>query len=144
MTDGEKAAKMLWATRRVRDLTEFMSKDEPEGIGLWREMGHAGAFLASYALLAGRKPVELDVRTNPEHKTAPLVNFFSLQKSINDIAELAAIHLAVGGNHSVDYTLNEIMPGLMEAGADELEDILRGTDPLANLLTKLKELDARR
>lgn len=140
---GERAAKILYATRRVRDLTEYMSQDPPEGLGLWKEMGHAGAFLAAYSLLAGKKPVGLDPKSNPEHKLVNLTNFFSLQKSISDIAELAAIHLAVGGDQSVDATLNDIMPGLMEAGADELEELLRGPDVLPNLVGRLRELEKR-
>lgn len=137
--EDQGVARKLRATKRVSELAELMCDDGDEGLGLWKEKGHAALFLAAYAAYAGKKPVKLDAKKNADHKLFDVVNYYSVQKSITDIGELAAIHLACGTADSVDHTLTDLMPGLMEAGANELEDTLRGPDPLPSLLKKIKK-----
>src|SRR5688572_4158156 len=88
-------ARKLRATGRASRLAEHMCEEPAKGgLGLWKEKGHAALFLASYAALAKLEPVKLNPK-NKAHKLEDVVNYYSLQKSIQDISELAALHLAI-------------------------------------------------
>ncbi|MEK6985507.1 MAG: hypothetical protein AABX89_03880 [Candidatus Thermoplasmatota archaeon] len=132
-------ARKLRATGRACRLAEFMCADvEDGGLGLWKEKGHATLFLAAFAVLAKMQPIKPG--KGKDSKLEDVVNYYSTQKSIQDIGELAALHLAAGNSESVDETLVTLMPGYVEAGLEALEPILRGPDPLPRLVEKLEAL----
>lgn len=104
-----------------------MSDKRGDLAGLWDEKVRAALFLASYAALKGLKPVVITAREE-------VGNLYSVQAGAGDVGELAVFHLLYGESGTLDATLRDTLPGLIEAGAAELEDILRGPDPVGGLM----------
>lgn len=137
MSDDPRVAKKVLATPKVHSLAERMR--DIDDVGLWEDKGKAGLFLGAFAALAGRSPSDLsDRKTNEEHKTTDLVNFYTIQEGYGKVGEEYAFHLLYGDKGSLDDTLLDILPGLLHAGADDLEPVFNKTDPLGELIKALE------
>jgi len=132
-TEEAAAARKIRGSPRVSALTEFMA--DPEGLGLWEQNVQAAAFLAAYAVLAGKTPAPTSAK-GP--KLVEIGNFYSLPQD-----EKSAFWLAAKDAPSLDAALIDAFPGLMEAGAEALEPTLRGPDPLPKLVQLLAKALAR-
>lgn len=112
------------------ELIDFMS-DAEKGLGLWKRRIEAAMFLASFAAFKGLPPMA-------GQKRDAVGDFVAVQPSITNIGELGAFHVVYGEGRTVDQTLREILPGLVEAGAVKLSPLLRGPDPVGALIAELR------
>lgn len=123
-------ASKLYASAEAIELIDYMT-DAENGLGLWKKRIEAAMFLAAFAAFKGLQPMA-------GQKRDMVGDFVAVQPSITNIGELGAFHVVYGEGRTVDQTLREIVPGLVDAGAAALGPIFRGPDPVGALLEEIR------
>ena len=130
--EREGVAHKLYASPEAAALIDYMT-DPVEGLGLWKKRIEAGMFLAAYAAFKELAPAPLG-------KREIVGDFVAVQTSITNIGELGAFHIVYGAGKSVDQTLRDVLPGLVDAGAARLGPLLKGPDPVGALISELRDV----